>query len=84
MNVDLFARTRVGGGDDERLAIEHEADMAHEAFVQNGVHLRLVVNAALGPAPHQRAFGRGIRLGGGFHCVSTLARRLDRRKIHFW
>ena len=48
MNVDLLARTRVSGGDDERLPIEHESDMAHEAFVQDGVNLRLVVYAALG------------------------------------
>ena len=83
MNIDLFARARIGGGDDERLSVEHESDMADKAFVQDGVHLRFVVDAAHGPAPHLRSFGGRVRGRGGFHCVSTLARSLDRKKIHF-
>ena len=80
MNVDLLAGAGISGRDDVRLAVDDESDMADEAFVQDGVHLCLVVDAAhgVGAAP---GFVRWVSVG--FHCVSTIAGTLDRRKIHF-
>src|ERR1019366_9322079 len=53
----LVARARVAGGDDVRLAVDGEADVADEAFVEDGVDFGFIVNAAFGKAADGGARG---------------------------
>src|SRR4029077_9696958 len=76
MDVELVAEAGITGGNDERLPVDHEADVADVAFIENGVNLLLVVSSALGETPHL-----GSRSGRiGVHVLSTIRRGGGRSK----
>src|ERR1019366_7010924 len=66
---DLVAGARVAGGNDVRLAVDGEADVADEALVEDGVDCGLVVHAALREATHGGASGGRKSV----HGLSTLS-----------
>jgi hypothetical protein len=43
VQVELLAHTAEGCGDDEGLAVLHDANVAQEGLVQDGMHGRLVI-----------------------------------------
>ncbi len=59
MYINLFLRARIRRGHHMRLAVDGESDVADEPFVQDGVNLRFIVNAALRAPPDLRSFGGG-------------------------
>jgi hypothetical protein len=69
VNENLATAAYVGGGDDIRLAVNDEADMAKEALVEDGVDLILTVESPLRQALYLRSCGwwkawHGFRING--------------------
>ena len=69
MDEEPLAVPRVGGGDDEGLALDREAHVADEPFVEDGVHGRAVEAAP----PGQAAQGGARRGLDCVVCYSTIA-----------
>src|SRR5918994_1305223 len=58
-----LADPRVAGRDHVRLAVDHEADVADEALVEDGVHGGPVVGRPLGQAPDPGPPGQLVAVG---------------------
>lgn len=65
MNVELVAGSSVAGGNDEGLAVDVEADVADEGFVEDLVCGFAIVDGALGLAHEASAGGGGLCLRHG-------------------
>src|SRR5579863_6862352 len=65
-----LAVAAVASRDDERLSINYKADVADETFVENGVDLLFVVDAALGEPAHLRPFGGRVGFHDWFECTT--------------
>jgi hypothetical protein len=77
MDIKVVALASIAGRDDERLAIDNEADVTEETFVQDLVGDGAVVDGALRLAGHTGA-GRGRRGLGHVRGSSGQAPRMDK------
>ena len=57
VKVDLVAAARITGRNHVRLAVRDEPHVADKSLIEDGVDLRLVVNATLGQTLHLSTFG---------------------------
>src|SRR4029077_12080370 len=69
VKIDSVADARVQGGNDQRLAVGGETDVAYQPFIENLVDGIAVIDAALRLAHNTCALGR--REGFG-HCAPLL------------
>jgi hypothetical protein len=72
VDVEIVARAAVAGGNHKRLAVDHESDMADEAFIENFVGSGAVVNATMRLADDSRA--RSGSGGFGHDCSRAVVK----------